>query len=117
MFPTLNGNSAKREFQVTVDFYLGKDDQGNKVRDSRVVPLSSDDPMRIQHGYTHKMYTSPKVNLYNYLEQKNRLDLLSKYGISYKDGSPIYFTGDSEEYVRPIIELYCVYSIFDKFFK
>ncbi len=82
-----------KEFQVTVNFYLGLDENGNKVRDSRIVELASDDKKRLQ-GFTHKMYISPKV----VLEREDWVD---------SDRNVIFFKSDSGDEVIEKLTKYC----------
>lgn len=84
----LKDGDFDKDFQVTVDFYLGKDENGNKVRESRIRELASDDPKR-HEGFTHVMYISPKIDM------------------GYGKGQPVFFKSDDESEVRPILEKYC----------
>lgn len=103
-------DTGKKEFSINVDYYLGKDEEGKKVRDSRVVALDSKDSHR-NMGFTYRMFTSPKINLYDYLSQtlgeREAQRFAVKYSLSEKAGSIIYFKTNDEEEVRPILEHYC----------
>ena len=89
MFPSGNGNERAKEFEATVNFYLGKDENGKKVRPSRLVELSSDDPDKFLRGYLYKMYISPKVDA------------------GFGEGKPILFKSNDESEVIPKIQKYC----------
>jgi hypothetical protein len=89
MFPSGNGNERAKEFEATVNYHLGKDENGKRVRPSRLVELSSDDPNRILHGYAYKMYISPKVDA------------------GFGEGKPILFKSDDDSETIPKIQKYC----------
>ena len=88
IFPSRAGRTHK-EFEVTVNYYLGRDENGKQIGESRLVELPSDNIMRIKYGYSYIMYTSPKVNL------------------GEGAGKPIYFKTKDDEEVVPKIEKYC----------
>lgn len=105
VFPT-KFNEGSRTFAVTVNYYLGKDEEGKQIGESRIIPLASDDIHRTK-GFSYKMYTSPKVNLFKALANSGKSSFIDKFGIISSDGAPIYFKSNEESEVREILEIYC----------
>lgn len=87
MFPSRKSES-NREFQATVNYYLGRDENGKKVGQSRLVELPSDSIDRLR-GYRYRMFIAKNVD--------------GGFG----KGKPILFKSEDDEETIPKIQKYC----------